>query len=101
MGCPSSLLFRRGTSTKIVIALAMFTRGARARTEAQEGGTLLRVDVELDALVGAGGVTEAVACSVSTYACSVPFASSLSLYPFARIAAGTFNFVCGFLLPPF
>ena len=90
MGCPSSLLFRRGKSTKIVTALAMFARGAGARTEAQAGGTLLRVDVELDARAGAGGVTEAVACSVSiisaarrTCECSVLFASSLSLYPFA------------------
>jgi hypothetical protein len=69
----------------------MFARGAGAGTEAQAGSTLLRVDVGLDAWAGAGGVTEAVACSVSTYACSVLFASSLSLYPFARIAAGIFN----------
>ena len=34
----------------------MFARGAGARTEAQAGGTLLRVDVELDARAGAGGV---------------------------------------------
>jgi hypothetical protein len=37
----------------------MFARGAGAGTEAQAGGTLLRVDVELDAwAAGAGGVTE-------------------------------------------
>jgi hypothetical protein len=42
MGCPSSLLFRRGKSTN------MFARGAGAGTEAQAGGTLLRVDVELE-----------------------------------------------------
>jgi len=45
----------------------MFARGAEAGTKAQAGGTLLRVDVELDAWAGAGGVTEAVACSVSIF----------------------------------
>ena len=67
MGCPLSLLFRRGKSTNIDIALAMFARGAEAGTKAQAGGTLLRVNVELDAWAGAGGVTEAVACSVSIF----------------------------------